>query len=624
MSLEDTVIDSELDTNPKLSVRVVDEDKEDWDKIGRLYRKPDFILPENYRSVPVLRELIRSGDLMPSVTNVLAVRNSPYLVKWAAKLVATEAVSVAQKFPHRITEAPQKALYYLKNIPDNEKKFWGKQGTKIHAACELLALGKSIDHIEFTEYEKLSIERWKEWLDLFQPKFGHLEITGFGETNDMKYAGTADFTAEINGVKTIGDYKCAVNSTPVLLPSGISIRADEVQLGQEVVAWTKDKGLHISKVSYVGDNGKHSTVRMVTANGQELEVTKNHPMLASRDDQNFGWVKAEDLKLGDTLYVALGWNYSPHFVETAWPYAKYFSPYLFGLVWALSSFSKEKWTVDTTVELPKLSRPTLREELSDFGFTFNKQGIMNVKPGLEKIARKNKTTVEEVLAILTPERLPEFVYSAPAIARQAVISGVQEIFANKEIHEKEFYIVFNNADALKDLHQFYTNHGQVATIGSDANSGMNFLRVPFAADDTIFVHGPTATRIVELDVNEEPTSTVAIEVEGSHTHVTGGLISHNTNRSGLHIDIALQLAANARATHITPDSLNLIPMPTIEKGIGVHISPKGVETVEVDISDKVMDVFSALRSAWSFHVFEGKTDSPTGVMIRKIKTPKDL
>jgi len=614
-----------FDSSPELSVKTVDEGKEQWDSIGRLYRRPGFVLPEDYRSLPVLRKLVAEGKLMPSITNVIGVRSAPFLVPWAAKLTAQEAIRVVKSWPELITDKPAKALHYLKNTAEREKTFWGTQGTNIHRACELLALDKDISDLTLTEYEQQSVDQWKAWLDKFQPEFKHLEITGFGKTEkDMNYAGTADFLGSINGKMLVGDYKCVVNSTPILLPDGSHIRADEVVEGQEVIAWSRESNLHVSKVSFVGDNGKHPIVRIETANGQVLKCTHNHPILASREDKGLGWVMAADLLTSDTVYLALGWNYSPVRKETPWKFGKYLSPYLFGLIWALSNFSKEKWAKDVVIDLPKLSRPSLKEELSDFGFTFNKKGQMNLNPGLEKIARKNKITVEEVLEILTPVNIPAYVYAAPMIAQHAIIAGVQEIFANKGLHEREFYVVLKEIEALRDLQQLYTNYGQPSTLGHDEKSGLNFLRLPFSSTETIYVYGQSETKVKSIEFLEEEQSTVAIEVQGSHTHITSGLITHNTNRSGLHIDIALQLAANARATEISPDGINLIPMPKIDAGVGVHISPKGVDMYEVDISDKMMDVFSSLRTAWDFHAFEGRLENPSGVFIRKIKKAADF
>jgi hypothetical protein len=364
----------ELDSTPQLSVKLSEEGKEQWDNIGRLYRRPDFILPENYRSLPVLRKLVLEGQLVPSITNVIGVRAAPFLLPWATKLVAQEAVQISEKWPELIRNSPAKALYHLKNTAEREKIKWGTQGTNIHGALELLAQGEDISELELTDYERLSVDAWKEWLDLFQPNFKFLEITGFGKTEKgLGYAGTADIITEMKGKSFVGDYKCVVNSTPILLPDGSYVRADQIVENQEVVAWDREKGLHVSTVSYVGDNGVQPIVRIQTVNGQILKMTNNHPVLASRDNKGLGWVVASELRPSDTVYLALGWDYSPHRKEIEWKYGKYLSPYLFGLIWALSNFSKDTWKEGMQIELPRLSRPTLKEELQDFGFTFTKQ-----------------------------------------------------------------------------------------------------------------------------------------------------------------------------------------------------------------------------------------------------------
>jgi hypothetical protein len=45
---------------------------------------------------------------------------------------------------------------------------------------------------------------------------------------------------------------------------------------------------------------------------------------------------------------------------------------------------------------------------------------------------------------------------------------------------------------------------------------------------------------------------------------------------------------------------------------------------EVDISDNMFAIFTALRKTWDFHAFEGKLHAAKGVYIREIKDPKDL
>lgn len=598
------------------------------DKVGRLYRQPDFVLPQ---SLPMskVKELVRSGDLVPSTTNIIGVRNAPFLLSWATRLVATAAVDMAKKTPEtflsRVKANPYGAIDYFKNTANRERDFWGNQGTRVHLMCELMAMNKDISYLSPSEYEQKSIDQFSLWLDTFQPTFKHLEITGFGKTEDnLGYAHTTDFIADIGDRKAIGDYKCVVDDTLVLLANGSSIPASEIKVGDEVVAWTKEKGLHVAPVSYAGDNGYHKVATVRTSSGQRITTTLNHPFWSSRKSKKMAWTAAEDLNVGDELYVALGWNYSPERQVTNWPFRKNLSPYVLGVLWSLRNYSRQDFRTENLIDLPRISRPELREELSEMGFTFTKNGKMNTDNGFAKIARKNKIEITDVLDLIDTPELPDFLYGADNNHLIAFFAGVREIFVNKEVYPDELYIVYKNDEALQNLQQLYLNYGQPAIFAHDAKANLSYLKVPFDNKDTIFAHGPTATRITSIEITDEEEHTIAIAVQGSHTHITAGLITHNTNRSGLHIDVALQLAANKRGTVLAIDNKTIVPAPQLDIGLGVHISPKGVKTVEVDTSQKMFDTFQSLRRAWDFHAFEGKLNNNEGVYVREIKSLKDL
>jgi hypothetical protein len=597
------------------------------DTIGRLYRRPDFVLPDKL-PVKKIKELVLAGDLVPSTTNIISVRNSPYLIPWASRLVAKTAVELARSNPNlfleRVKKNPYGAIDYFKNAPTRERDFAGSQGSKIHLGLEFLGQNKPIDHLTLTDYERKSTDQFKAWLDIFQPVFKYLEITGYGTTKEdnLGYAHTTDFIAEINGKTVIGDYKCVVDDTPILMPDGSHKKAIDIVEGDEVVAWDKT-GLHTSKVAYAGDNGFHKVATVTTASGHRVTATLNHPFWSSRKSQQLGWVKAEDLKIGDEVYVAMGWNYSQHRQPVEWPFKKNLSPYLLGLFWSLRNFSRQDWRTENLIELPKISKDGLRQELQEIGFQFNKAGKLNTTKGFAKIARKNGITVDEFLDLIDTPELPDFVYGATPNQLYAFFTGIREVFANKEIYAEELFVVLNRP-ALENLQQLFANYGQPAIITTDPKTGYSYLKTPFEKDDTIFSHGPSVTRITSIEITDEEHHTVAIEVTGSHTHVTGGLITHNTNRSGLHIDVALQLAANARGSEIAIDNKTLAPMPNIEGALGVHVSPKGITTTRIDIGDDVYDTFQSLRRVWNFQAFEGNLKKPKGIFIEDITDPRNV
>lgn len=616
--------DLPIDTNPPLAVRVVPPHRERWDRVGRLYRKPDFVLPEDFAEPAVLRELLRNGDLMPSVTNVIGVKNSPYLLPWATKKVAEEAVRVTEKFPGLISNKPERAVKYLKDAAEREKNFWANQGTRVHLVNELIGRKQEIPELKLTDYENACVDAFKSWLDIFQPQMNYLELTGYGKTNSGLWsAGTSDFHATINGVNILGDYKCVTDETPVLLANGSEVNAKDLNTGDLVVAWDEETGLHSAEVTYVGDNGTHPIMVIRGENGQELQCTTNHPILILNENGSPEWKNAEDVKPGDTAYVATGWSYSPYTMHNPWNYNKHLSPYLLGMLWALSHFAPNGWTESGRYAYPAVSRSEMFEELASFGFLQSKDGRLRIKVGLQRVAKKTKISIDELLDIINSPRLPDGVLSSPVIFQQAFISGVQEVFTNRELNQNYYFVDFANIPALRSLQQLYSNLGTQTKLGFNQSTKRPMLRVTLGSS-ALNAYGTDPTTITFAQKAEQEAHTVAIEVAGAHTHITGGFVTHNTNRSGLHDDIALQLAANRNMEEVTVDSETLIPAPATDMTVGLHLSPEGFKMKEVESGPVIFDTYTALRDVWDFAVFDGKMANEKGVFLRTIKTLKDL
>lgn len=616
----------EKDSNPALAVRVVDGYKERWDKVGRLYRRPDFELPENYTSLPILRELIKDNKLVPSITNVIGVRGSSYLVDWAAKLVAKEGVRLAVKHIDAIVSREEAAFRYLKDIPHNEKVFWGTQGTNIHNACELLSLNQDISHMKLTAYESACVEQFKRWLDEFQPTFNYVETTGFGTTQDnLGYAGTADFHATINGVKILGDYKCTTEDTQILMRDGSLKEAKDIVIGDEVVSWSEETGLRTDRISYAGSNGYKPTFTVVTELGQKITVTGNHKFL-KRNKEGMDWVESEMLTAGDCVYITLGWAYSPYRTETEWPFNKHLSPYLYGLLWALAQYNETEWTESGKVSYPAATASEeLLEELEGFGFLKSADGRIRVKTGLRRVANKARMEISELLELLNNPTLPDYVLGAPVLFQNAFMSGVQEVFANRANNAEYFYVEHRNMESVKQLQQFYFNDGLVAKIGINPKNNNPMLRLPLQSGEQIHAFGLEEVKILGVRENPAPVHTIALEVENTHNHVTNGVLTHNTNRSGLHADVALQLAANRNVDVVTNDSKTLVTPETTDITAALHLSPDDFTFQEVESGEKIYETFQNLRQVWDFHVFEGKLENDGKTVLgRKMKTLGDV
>jgi hypothetical protein len=621
------------DSNPVLAVRVVPPYKERWDRIGRLYHKPGFVLPDDYMSVPVYRDLIKQGSLVPSITNVIDVLSSQYLIDWGAKLVAVEAIRLALKFENELKHRPAAAEKYLKNIPHERKTFAGTRGTKVHKACELLSLEKSIAHLPLTEDEQACVNHFRRWLEIFQPTFNFTEITGFGKTRttNLGFAGTADFHVTIKGVNMLGDTKCTTDDTLVLLRDGSQKQAKDIKIGDEVVSWFESTGLRVDRVVNAASNGMKPTYSIFTELGQVLTVTGNHKFL-KRSSQGMTWEEADTLDKDDTVYVVSGWSHSPSKIDTAYPFNKHLSPYLLGLLWALGQYNNTPWTDSGKVSFPSTARAELFDELASFGFLKSADDRIRVKTGLRRVAHKTDYNEDETRAFDIPDLLelintsliPDFVFTSSLIFQTAFMSGVQEVFANKAVNEEFFFVEHRSTESLKSLQQLYFNNGQITKIGMNPKTGHPVLRLPFQSGDQVHIYGLEEVKVTRVRQNPEPVHTIALEVENTHNHVTGGILTHNTNMSGLHPSVALQLAANRNVDEVTPDSVNLLTPPSTDVTMGLHLSPTGFKFQEIESGERIYEVFEALREAWDFHAFEGADLTPKGVFGRTYKTLADV
>lgn len=172
---------------------------------GRLYRHPSTS-PED---LPAVDRALAEGVLMPSVTNVIGSLDKPFLTTWYGKQAAQAAVEVSRSHPGLITSRPYEAVDWLKDAAKRTTEKAAALGDAVHNAVETLALG---GQPEYPAAAAAHVASWRRFVDDFQPEFLHVEATCFGVVDDpvagpLRYAGTADFIARINGLLVVGDYK---------------------------------------------------------------------------------------------------------------------------------------------------------------------------------------------------------------------------------------------------------------------------------------------------------------------------------------------------------------------------------------------------------------------------------
>ena len=159
-------------------------------------------------SVPGMGRMYRhpvSGELYPSVTNVIQVLAKPWLDAWAAKLVAGYAWDNRETLMQ--IEDREAAVDMLKGVTRRRRDAAADVGSTIHAYVESLFTDEPRPQIE-SEHEPY-IVALQGFLAEFDPEFVVVEGTIFSSEfpEDLRYAGTFDFLARIDGHLVLGDYK---------------------------------------------------------------------------------------------------------------------------------------------------------------------------------------------------------------------------------------------------------------------------------------------------------------------------------------------------------------------------------------------------------------------------------
>ena len=145
-----------------------------------------------------------TGRLYPSVTTVISLGRQEQLERWKVH-TALEAAGVRlERFTELVADVgPVAAARKVAAVPDKIAARAAGIGDQVHNWLEAKARGEAPGDLsgEAARFQA-GAERF---LEDYAPKWTLVEATVFNRT--LGYAGTADFFAEVNGVRVVGDYK---------------------------------------------------------------------------------------------------------------------------------------------------------------------------------------------------------------------------------------------------------------------------------------------------------------------------------------------------------------------------------------------------------------------------------
>jgi hypothetical protein len=330
-------------------------------------------------------------------------------------------------------------------------------------------------------------------------------------------------------------------------------RADNVATGDVVVAWADGEAVP-GTVAAAEWQPESPIVTITTQRGRVIRTNDRHPFLARRvvkqnrqwiSDES--WIDAADLKPGDLLTVGLGWA-SDDQPDTLTAHE----------AWSLGVIVGDGSTISSTPVVSAWDEG-VRTRL-ETGYTLNHTGkghdyrVLGIRRMCVEADVMGKRSYEK--------RVPESVMTGSAKVRAAFVSGLIDTdghVANPASRRSaEVGITSTSRDLLFDVQHLLASLGVNASVSlsmpaSRGDRDRDAWRLcVFGNDQARMLAGildlacaPKAERLAEYAKRSSigdrsrvdrvasvvvgiPERTIGLEIAEHHTHVTGGVVTHNT------------------------------------------------------------------------------------------------
>jgi hypothetical protein len=107
-------------------------------------------------------------------------------------------------------------------------------------------------------------------------------------------------------ISVVGHGKCLYDEAEVRMADGSLRKVKNLEIGDRVLAYNKDRGVHASRVYVDFHNDNETTVAIFeiqTSTGRKIPVTAEHSLFVRRclSDQNWTPKSAQDVRVGDCV-----------------------------------------------------------------------------------------------------------------------------------------------------------------------------------------------------------------------------------------------------------------------------------------------------------------------------------